>query len=166
MFIYYWETEKEKERAGAGEGQREGNTESETGSRLPAVSAEPDAGLELMNHEIMTWAGGTLTRLNHPGAPSLLYFRLFAFFCFTKVTHARGKIQVIYKVDKGKVNKSTSLTLDSQSLEGTSCYSFSRSLLHILCTYKHKYLFPPMLLFPKMNSNHSFHEITSPRDCA
>ena len=30
-----------------GEGQREGDPEPEAGSRLPAVSAEPDAGLEL-----------------------------------------------------------------------------------------------------------------------
>ena len=34
--------------------EREGNTESETGSRLRAVSTEPDAGLELMDSEIMT----------------------------------------------------------------------------------------------------------------
>ena len=34
--------------------EREGGTESETGSRLQAVSTEPDAGLELKNHEIMT----------------------------------------------------------------------------------------------------------------
>ena len=39
-----------------GEGQREGDTESETGSRLWAVSTEPDVGLELMDREIMTWA--------------------------------------------------------------------------------------------------------------
>ena len=37
-----------------GEGQREGATESETGSRLRAISTEPDAGLELTNREIMT----------------------------------------------------------------------------------------------------------------
>ena len=37
-----------------GEGQREGNTESETGSRPRAVSTEPDAGLELTDGEIMT----------------------------------------------------------------------------------------------------------------
>ena len=36
-----------------GNGQR-GDTESEAGSRLRAVSTEPDAGLELTNHEIMT----------------------------------------------------------------------------------------------------------------
>ena len=39
-----------------GEGQREGDTESEAGSRLWAVSTEPDAGLELTVREIMTWA--------------------------------------------------------------------------------------------------------------
>ena len=34
--------------------EREGDTESEAGSRLQAVSTEPDAGLKLTNHEIMT----------------------------------------------------------------------------------------------------------------
>ena len=38
----------------AGEGQREGDTESEAGSRLCSVSTEPDTGLELINREIMT----------------------------------------------------------------------------------------------------------------
>ena len=37
-----------------GGAEREGDTECEAGSRLRAVSAEPDAGLELMNREIMT----------------------------------------------------------------------------------------------------------------
>ena len=37
--------------------EREEDTESETGSRLWAISTEPDAGLELTNCEIMTWAG-------------------------------------------------------------------------------------------------------------
>ena len=38
-----------------GEGaEREGDTESEAGSRLRAVSTEPDAGLELMDRDIMT----------------------------------------------------------------------------------------------------------------
>ena len=49
MFVYL------SDRAPAGEGQRERkDTESEAGSRLQAVSTEPDAGLELMNCEIMT----------------------------------------------------------------------------------------------------------------
>ena len=36
------------------EREREGYTESEAGSRLPAVSTEPDKGLELMSCVIMT----------------------------------------------------------------------------------------------------------------
>ena len=37
--------------------EREGDTESETGSRLRAwsISPEPDAGLELADREIVTW---------------------------------------------------------------------------------------------------------------
>ena len=34
--------------------EREGDTESEAGTRLHAVSTEPDAGLELKNRKIMT----------------------------------------------------------------------------------------------------------------
>ena len=40
----------------AGEAEREGDTEPEAASRLWAVSTEPDAGLELTDCEIMTWA--------------------------------------------------------------------------------------------------------------
>ena len=36
--------------------EREGDTESEAGSRLQAGSTEPDVGLEPTNHEIMTRA--------------------------------------------------------------------------------------------------------------
>ena len=65
MFIYFWQREREREsahareRTWAGEGQRKGDTESEAGSRLRAVSTEPDAGLELTDREIMTraWDG-------------------------------------------------------------------------------------------------------------
>ena len=38
-----------------GEAEREGDTESEAGSRLGAISPEPDAGLELTDREIVTW---------------------------------------------------------------------------------------------------------------
>ena len=53
--VYLFLRERERESMGRGEAEREGDTESEAGSRLRAVSAEPDAGLELMNREIMTW---------------------------------------------------------------------------------------------------------------
>ena len=39
-----------------GEAEREGDTESEAGSSLWAISPEPDAGLELTDLEIVTWA--------------------------------------------------------------------------------------------------------------
>ena len=38
------------------EGQREGDPESEAGSRLRAVSTEPDVGLDPTNLKIMTGA--------------------------------------------------------------------------------------------------------------
>ena len=37
-----------------GGAEREGDTESEAGSRLWAISTEPDVGLELTNRGIMT----------------------------------------------------------------------------------------------------------------
>ena len=37
-----------------GGAEREGDTESEAGSRLRAVHTEPNTGLELVNHEIVT----------------------------------------------------------------------------------------------------------------
>ena len=54
MLIYFWD--RERQSVGGGGAERQQDTECETGSRLQAVSTEPDAGLELTNHEIMTWA--------------------------------------------------------------------------------------------------------------
>ena len=39
-----------------GGAERGGDAESEVGSRLWAISPEPDAGLELTDREIVTWA--------------------------------------------------------------------------------------------------------------
>ena len=50
MFIFERDKEQEQER----DREREGDTECEPGSRPSAVSTEPNVGLELMNHEIMT----------------------------------------------------------------------------------------------------------------
>ena len=54
MFKFIFERERQRQRASRGGAEREGDTESETGSRLRAVSTEPDAGLELVNREVMT----------------------------------------------------------------------------------------------------------------
>ena len=50
------ERERASERAWVGEGQREGDKESEAGSRLWAVRTQPDVGLELMNSCLTNWA--------------------------------------------------------------------------------------------------------------
>ena len=54
MFIYFWD--RERQSMNGGRSEREGDTESETGSGLWAVSTEPNAELELTDREIMTWA--------------------------------------------------------------------------------------------------------------
>ena len=54
MFIYFWD--RERQNVNGGRAEREGDTESETGSRPWAISPEPDAGLELTDHEIVTRA--------------------------------------------------------------------------------------------------------------
>ena len=48
-------TERERQSMCRGGAEREGDTESETGSRLRAISPEPNMGLELPDHEIVTW---------------------------------------------------------------------------------------------------------------
>ena len=64
FFNIYLPWETEQDRAWAGEGQIErGDTESDAGSRLWAVSSEPDAGLRPTDREIMTWA--EVGRLTH-----------------------------------------------------------------------------------------------------
>ena len=50
MFIFETETEREQGRGR----EREGDTEFEAGSRLRAVSPQPDAGLEFTDCKIMT----------------------------------------------------------------------------------------------------------------
>ena len=54
LFIF-WERERDRDNAQGRRG-REGDTEFKAGSRLRAVSTEPNAGLEPTNQEIMTWA--------------------------------------------------------------------------------------------------------------
>ena len=43
--------ERERQSANRGGAEREGDTQSEAGSRLPAVSTEPKAGLKLIDSD-------------------------------------------------------------------------------------------------------------------
>ena len=75
-----------------GGSEREGDTELETGSRLWAVSREPDAGLELTDREIVTWAEvGRLTDWATQ-APANCYFLNTAKICVTMVATLWHKV--------------------------------------------------------------------------
>ena len=52
--VYLFLRDGERQSMSRGGAEREGDTESKAGSRLRAVSTEPDVALEPMNHEIMT----------------------------------------------------------------------------------------------------------------
>ena len=54
--VYLFLRERDRDRVWVEEGEREGDKESEAGSRLPAASTESDVGLEPTNCEIMTQA--------------------------------------------------------------------------------------------------------------
>ena len=67
MYIYF---EREREKYEWGKGREKGRQR--IPSRLRAVSTEPNAGLNLMNREIMTWAeikSQMPNWLSHQGAP-------------------------------------------------------------------------------------------------
>ena len=56
FFKIYLFLDRERHSMNGGGAEREGDTESEAGSRLWAISPEPDAGLKLADREIVTWA--------------------------------------------------------------------------------------------------------------
>lgn len=66
----------------------------------PCTSTEPDAGLNLMNHEIMTWAeikSRLLNRLSYPGASRVPFKQTPCFRVGSKLRspHGKKKIKVI-----------------------------------------------------------------------
>ena len=56
MFLFIFERETERVSMSEGEAETVGDTESEAGFRLWTICTKPDAGIELMNREIVTWA--------------------------------------------------------------------------------------------------------------
>ena len=79
MFIF----ERERDSVSGEGAERQGDAESETGSRLWAVSTEPDAGLELTNYEMMTWAEvGHRADWATEAPPSTFFFFLVLFVPF------------------------------------------------------------------------------------
>ena len=58
-----------------GGAEREGDTESETGSGLQAISPEPDAGLELTDREIVTWRESDASPTAPPRRPEAVLIK-------------------------------------------------------------------------------------------
>ena len=80
MFVYF--SERERDRVSGEGARRDGDKESEAGSRLWAVNTEPDVGFELTSWEIMTQAeAGHLTHWATQ-APWEVYFYQERFFNF------------------------------------------------------------------------------------
>ena len=52
LFIFERETDRQSTSGGGAEREREGDTKSEAGSRLRAISREPDAGAQTHEREI------------------------------------------------------------------------------------------------------------------
>ena len=73
FFIYFWDRERQSMHGGGAE--TEGDTKSEAGSMIWAISTEPDAGLELMDHEIVTWA--KVGRLTDWATQAPLFYFIF-----------------------------------------------------------------------------------------
>ena len=70
-FIYFWDRERQSMNGGGAE--REGDTELETGSRLWAISPEPDAGLEPTDREIVTWLKSDAQPTAPPRGPYFIF---------------------------------------------------------------------------------------------
>ena len=96
--LFVFERERERE--------REEDTDSKAGSRLWAISAEPDVGIELMIHEIVTWAKvGHLT--NSPELPwatqALLLWSFITMFQLTEAySHGPAKKAQYTKAEKSE----------------------------------------------------------------
>ena len=68
--VYLFILREREHKQGSGDTDREGDTESESGSRLRAVSTEPNVGAQtpkLRDHDLS--GSHTCKLLSHPGAP-------------------------------------------------------------------------------------------------
>ena len=70
--IYLLLRERQRQSMSMGGAGRGGDTESEAGSKLWAVSTEPDVGLEFTNREIMTWAKTDVQPTEPPRRPCII----------------------------------------------------------------------------------------------
>ena len=87
MFIYFWQ--RETQSMSGRRAEKEGDTESKAGSKVQAVSTEPDTGPELRSREIMTWAEvGHLTNWATKAPPLLTILKIRKKIVFTETEHS------------------------------------------------------------------------------
>ena len=77
LMFYLFLRERESAHTSRGGTKREGDTESEAGSRIQAVSSEPNMGLKPMNCEIPTWTEVGLLTDGAARCPKRCYILLF-----------------------------------------------------------------------------------------
>ena len=73
LFFNIYSFLSERDRACVGGEDREGDKESKAGSRLWAVSTEPNTELELTDHKIMTWVEVKCLPTEPPRCPNLVF---------------------------------------------------------------------------------------------
>ena len=128
MLIFQRETEHQQGRGR----ERGGDTESEAGSRLRAVSIEPDAELKRMGHKIMTWAkAGRLTdwATQAPDSPR-----------FTKVFIEFYKMYLFMGMDINQTYCGDQLTTYT-NIEPLRCTPETNIMLYVSCTSMKKKMF-------------------------
>ena len=94
LFFYAYLFLRERQSTSEGGAEREGDTVSKAGSRLWAASTKPNAGLKLMNHEIMTWAELEDWLIEPPRCPSFFCFILFDY--WLNLIPTNWSIQIFY----------------------------------------------------------------------
>ena len=100
--------ERERERMSRGGAERQGEKEFQAGSTLPA-STEPEVGLELTDHEIMTWAkikSRTLNQLSHPGARTIIILKAEEGYGKILRMDADPKLGIYTEISQRKTNSS------------------------------------------------------------
>ena len=125
-FIYFWDRERQSINGGGSE--KEGDTESETGSRLWAVSTEPDTGLEPTepwDHDLSR--SRTLNWLSHPGAPMHILLEALGkggdhLYCFA----CSAFIPLLWWQSLHFLLGTRSLTLGSSEAETSGCLAWSK----------------------------------------
>ena len=146
----FWERVREHARTQEGEGQGE---ERENQSRLCIVSAKPHVGLELTNHEIMTWAETKslmLNQLSHPG--SLYIFFSFYIYCFIALQLEKQKCSHVLK--KVTLHPEECWMCLSSSSDNSLYYLYSQSHRNVfIVTWV---LFPSLFFGSEVGFNTSF----------